>query len=115
MPLVFFPTFRIDQDVIKKYNKKLIEIRSEHSIHEIHECSWCIGQAKRHNQEFIVRLPAGSKCGFWNIFFSNLQLMIARSQIYFRINSSLLRLADRIDHRFVSGYLFFTVAWLSCR
>ena len=37
---------RVNQDIINKYNDELVQEWLEHSIHEVHEGCWGIGDAE---------------------------------------------------------------------
>ena len=55
---VLFHTLRIHQYIINEDYYELIHIWSKHSIHQIHESSWCISQPKRHHQKLIMTISA---------------------------------------------------------
>ncbi|MFS7972908.1 hypothetical protein Hanom_Chr09g00850361 [Helianthus anomalus] len=42
-------TFGVNEDVIDEDNDKFIQVRFTNAIHEIHECSRCICEPKRHH------------------------------------------------------------------
>ena len=44
---------RINQDIIDKHNHKLIELRHEYQIHQVHEVGRSVRQSKRHDQILI--------------------------------------------------------------
>jgi len=67
---------RVYQDIFYKHHDKLIQIGSEDSIHKIYEGREGIGQAKRHQGEFIVT-KSGPECGFENVFKYNPKLMVS--------------------------------------
>jgi hypothetical protein len=46
---MFFLVFGVNQDIINEDNDKLIELRHENRIHEVHEMSWCICKTKEHD------------------------------------------------------------------
>jgi hypothetical protein len=80
---VFFLVFRIDEDIIDKDHDKLIELRHEYGVHEVHEVGRCVSESEGHDQEFVKTITSG-KSGFWNIAWSNLDLVVARTKVNFR-------------------------------
>jgi hypothetical protein len=46
---ILFFTLGIDQDVINEDHDKLVQLRHEHGVHQIHEMCRSIGESKRHN------------------------------------------------------------------
>jgi hypothetical protein len=43
MVLMIFPDLGVDEDVVNKYNNKLIQLFHEYFVHEVHEEGGCIG------------------------------------------------------------------------
>jgi len=65
----------INENIIDKDDHKDIKFLHEDAIHQIHEISRSIGEAERHDSEFIKTISSREGC-FWNIFFPNFDLMI---------------------------------------
>ena len=59
---MFFLILRINKNAIKKNKNKPVKIHVETTIHETHECSWCIGETKRHHHKFTVPIPCPKGC-----------------------------------------------------
>ena len=72
---MIFLGFGIDENIINKDDHKDIKFLQEDAIHQIHEISRSIGEAEGHDSEFIETISS-RECCFWNIFFSDLDLMI---------------------------------------
>ena len=66
---------RIYQNVIKKYDHKLIQEGTKYSIHEAHEYSWSIHEAKWYHDELVVTIPR-TESSLGDITIHNPQLMI---------------------------------------
>jgi hypothetical protein len=79
-------TLGIDQDVVNEYHDKLIQIRHEHRIHQVHEMCKSIGESKRHNQILIQPIP-GREGSLRDIFLTDLDLMITQTEIDLRKDS----------------------------
>jgi hypothetical protein len=47
----------IDQNVVYVYDHKIIKPFPENVIHECVKCGRCIGESKRHHQEFVRVIP----------------------------------------------------------
>jgi hypothetical protein len=80
MLLMFFFSPGVGQNVINEYHDKLIQLRHEHGIHQVHEMYRSIGESKRHNQILIQPVPGG-ECGSRNVLRTDLDLMITRTKI----------------------------------
>jgi hypothetical protein len=72
--MLFF-TLGIDQDVINEDHNKLVQLRHEHRVHQVHEMCRSIDESKRHNQIFVQPIPA-REGSLRDIFQMNLDLMI---------------------------------------
>jgi hypothetical protein len=48
LPMLFF-ALGIDQDVIDEYHDKLVLLRHEYGVHQVHEMCRSNGESKRHN------------------------------------------------------------------
>jgi hypothetical protein len=80
MILMIFLTLRKDQDVINEDQNKLVQLFHENQVHQVHEVSGGIGQTKRHHQ-ILIETVSGGESSLWNIFFTDLDLMIARTKV----------------------------------
>jgi hypothetical protein len=49
---MFFHTPRIYKNVVNEYHDKLVQLRHEDGVHEIHEVCRCIHQSKGHDKIF---------------------------------------------------------------
>jgi hypothetical protein len=72
--MLFF-TLGIDQDVINEDHDKLVQLRHEHGVHQVHEMCRSIGESKQHNQILVQSIP-GREGSLRDIFQMNLDLMI---------------------------------------
>src|SRR5436189_6129700 len=86
---------RVDEDVIDENDDELIKIRSEDTIHQIHEEGWCVGQPKWHDQE-LIQSVAGSEGRLLNVFLSNTKLVIAGPEVYLRKVASTAQLVKKV-------------------
>jgi hypothetical protein len=73
-------TLGIDQDVINKDYDKLVQLRHEYGVHQVHEMCRSISESKRHNQILLQLIP-GREGSLRNIFRTDLDLMITRMKI----------------------------------
>jgi hypothetical protein len=80
MLFMLFLTFRKYQDVVYEDHDKLVQIFHENRVHQVHEVSGGIGQTKRHHQILIKTILSGES-SLWDIFFTDLDLMIARMKV----------------------------------
>jgi hypothetical protein len=80
--MLFF-TLGIDQNVINEDNNKLVQLRHEYGVHQVHEMCRSIGEPKRHNQVLIQPVPGGES-DLRNVFWVDLDLMITRTKINLR-------------------------------
>jgi hypothetical protein len=80
MFFMFFPTLRKDQDVINEDHDKLVQLFHENRVHQVHEVSGGVGQTKRHHQ-ILMKIVLGGESSLWDIFFTDLDLMIARVKV----------------------------------
>jgi hypothetical protein len=46
MFLMFFLILGVDQDVINEYHDKLVQLKHEHGVHQVHEMCRSIGEYK---------------------------------------------------------------------
>jgi hypothetical protein len=78
--LMLFFILGVDQDVINEHHDKLVQLRHEYGVHQVHEMCRGIGESKRHNQILIQRIPGG-ECSLRDVFRVNLDLVITRTNI----------------------------------
>src|SRR6185369_4474696 len=69
-----------DQNIINEDHHEDIQIIHENHVHQVHEESWGISQAKRHDRVLIPPVLAGER-RLRNILRTDPQLKIARTQI----------------------------------
>jgi hypothetical protein len=79
LPMLFF-ILGIDQDVINEHHDKLIQLRHEYGVHQVHEMCRSIGESKRQNQILIQPIPGGEG-SLRNIFRVDLDLVITLIEI----------------------------------
>src|SRR6185295_12136966 len=72
-----------DQNIINKDHHEDIQIIHENHVHQVHEESWGISQAERHDRVLIQPVLAG-ECRLRNFLRMDPQLKIARTQINLR-------------------------------
>jgi hypothetical protein len=77
---MLFLTFRKDQHVIYEDHNKLVQLFHENRVHQVHEVSRGIGQTKRHHQ-ILIKTVSGGQSSLWDIFFTDLNLRIARTKV----------------------------------
>jgi hypothetical protein len=75
MLCVLFFALGIDQDVMNEYHDKLIQLRHEYGVHQVHKMCRSIGESKRHNQILLQPIPGGEGV-LRNVFWTDLDLMI---------------------------------------
>jgi hypothetical protein len=80
MPCMLFFTLGIDEDVINEDHDKLVQLRHEYRIHQVHEMCRSIGESKRHNQILIQPVPGGED-SLRNVFWADFDLVITRTKI----------------------------------
>jgi hypothetical protein len=78
--LMLFSILGVDQDVINEHYDKLVQLRHEYRVHQVHEMCGGIGESKRHNQILIQPVP-GRECGLRNVFQADLNLVITQTKI----------------------------------
>jgi hypothetical protein len=83
MPRMLFFALGIDQNVVNEDNNKLVQLRHEYGVHQVHEICRSIGEPKRHNKILIQPVPGGESC-LRNVFRVDLNLMITRMKIDLR-------------------------------
>jgi hypothetical protein len=72
--MLFF-TLGIDQDVINEDHDKLVKLRHEYGVHQVHETCRSIGESKQHNQILVQPVPSGEG-SLRDIFRTDFDLMI---------------------------------------
>ena len=72
---------RIDKYIIYENYFKLIQVRFEDPIHEIHKSHWDISKPKSHYYKFIMSI-SGVECSLRYVLFLNLELVIPRMKVY---------------------------------
>jgi hypothetical protein len=75
-----FFTLRKDQDVINEDHDKVVQLFHENRVHQVHEVSGGIGQTKGHHQ-ILIETVSGGESSLRDIFFIDLNLMIARTEV----------------------------------
>jgi hypothetical protein len=80
MLFMLFPTLRKDQDVINGDHEKLVQLFHENQVHQVHEVSGGVSKTKRHHQ-ILIKTVSGGESSLWDIFFTDLDLMIARAKV----------------------------------
>jgi hypothetical protein len=83
--MLFF-IFGIDQYVVNEDHDKLVQLQHEYRVHQVHEMCRSIGESKRHNQ-ILVQPVLGGEDSLRDIFWTDLDLMITRTEINLGKNS----------------------------
>jgi hypothetical protein len=113
MLFMLFLTLRKDQDVIDEDHGKLVQLFHENRVHQVHEVSGGVGQPNGHHQ-ILVETISGGESSRWDIFFTDLNLMIARMKVNLQETCAPISGLNRRSMQ-GNGYLFFTVTTLSDR
>jgi hypothetical protein len=79
MPIMIFLALREIQYVINEDHDKLVQLRHEYEVHQVHEVSEGIGQPEGHHQILIQTVSSGES-GLRDVFL-DLDLMITRSKV----------------------------------
>jgi hypothetical protein len=99
MSHTLFFTLGIDQDIVNEDHDKLVQLRHEYGVYQVHDMCRSIGESKWHNQILIQPVP-DRESGFSNIFRADLDLMITRTEIDFGKDSCTDKLIkDNVDAR----------------
>ncbi|KAE9589867.1 hypothetical protein Lalb_Chr21g0313641 [Lupinus albus] len=77
---MFLLIFRINQDIIDKYDHKCVEVWMKNEIHVIHEHCRSIGYTKWHYKVFVMAITRPKSC-LRNVFRLYAYLMIPRSKV----------------------------------
>jgi hypothetical protein len=80
MLFMFFRTLRIYKYVVDEDNNKLVQLRHDYRVHEMHEVCRCIHQPKRHDK-ILIKPVSHRESHLGDIFDTNFSLMIARAEI----------------------------------
>lgn len=72
---MFFPTLKVNQDIINKNYNELIQEWPEDPIHQIHIDCRRVNQSERNNKELIMSI-LGPECRFRDVFCFDLHLMV---------------------------------------
>jgi hypothetical protein len=91
MLFMLFFILGVDQDVINEYHDKLVQLRHDYGVHQIHEMCRSIDESIQHNQILIQPVPS-RECSLRNIFWMDLDLMITRPKINLREDLSTSKL-----------------------
>jgi hypothetical protein len=83
MLLMIFLILRVDQDVFNEDHDKLVQLRHEYGVHQVHKVCRSIGESKRHNQILIQFIPGGEG-SLRDVFQMDLDLMVTRTEIDLR-------------------------------
>jgi hypothetical protein len=85
MFFMLFLTLRKYQGVINENHVKLVQLFHESRVHQVHEVSGGIGQTKGHYQ-MLIETVSGGESSLWDIFFTYLNLIIAKTKVNLREN-----------------------------
>jgi hypothetical protein len=83
MLLILFFILGVEQDVVNENHDKLVQLRHEYGVHQVHEMCRSIGESKRHNQILIQPIPGGEG-SLRDVFQTDLDLMVTRTEIDLR-------------------------------
>ena len=92
---MLFLILRIYQYVIHEYNKKLVQIRMQQTIHQTHKGTWSISQTEWNYNKIIMPVPSPKIC-LVNVLFLDVYLMIYGSQINLREHFFSLQLIKQV-------------------
>jgi hypothetical protein len=73
----------VDQNGVNEDHDKLVQLRHEYGVHQVHEMCRSIGESKRHNQILIQLIPGGEG-SLRDVFWTDLDLMVTRMEIDLR-------------------------------
>jgi hypothetical protein len=85
MFFMLFLTLRKYQGVINENHVKLVQLFHESRVHQVHKVSRGIGQTKGHYQ-MLIETVSGGESSLWDIFFTYLNLIIAKTKVNLREN-----------------------------
>jgi dynactin complex subunit len=75
MLLMLFLILGVDQDVVNEDHDKLVQLRHEYEVHQVHKMCISISESKRHNQLLIQLIPGGED-SLRDVFQMDLDLMV---------------------------------------
>jgi hypothetical protein len=79
---MFFHTLRIYQNVMNEHHDKLVQLRHENRVDEVHEVCHCIRQPKGHDR-ILIETISRREGHLGYIFGTNLDLVIVGAEINF--------------------------------
>jgi hypothetical protein len=80
MSRMLFLSLGVGEDVVNEYHNKLVQLRHEYGVHQVHEICRSIGESKRHNQILIQLIPGGEG-SLRDVFWADHDLMITQTKI----------------------------------
>lgn len=80
MQQMFGPTAAVDEDIVEEDEYEPVKKRPQDGVHQGLERGRCVGQAKRHDQEFKQALM-GVERHFVDVVVEHEDLVVARLQI----------------------------------
>jgi hypothetical protein len=80
MLFMFFHTLSIYKYVVNEDHNKLVHLRHEYGVHEVHEVCWHICQPKRHDK-ILIKHVSRRESRLGDIFSTDFNLMIVRAEI----------------------------------
>lgn len=90
-----FPSFIIDQHIIKEYKDKRAKITSQNFIHETLESGGSIAESKRHNP-YLIMVFVGVERNLRNVNLFHAYLAVAWSKIQFREEDGTMEFIEEI-------------------
>ncbi|PHU07623.1 hypothetical protein BC332_24112 [Capsicum chinense] len=88
-------TAGVDKNVIYEDYDEHVQVLLEHTVHQVHEGCRGIGKTKEHDYEIKVNIPSFEGY-FWDVTFSDYELMIARSEVYLGEATGTLKLVKQV-------------------
>ena len=92
---MLFLIFIIYQYVINEKNNKLIQMQTQHTIHQAHKCSWSIGQTKWNYNKLIMPMFGLESC-LVNFLLFDPYLVLFGSQVNLREHCFSLQLIKQL-------------------
>ena len=93
--LVFICGSTVHEYIIKVYQRKFVNVFTQHIVHKALECAWGITQAQRKHSVFIQAITC-YKCGFWPSTRSQSNLVVTTSQVNCRQKPSITQLIKKV-------------------
>jgi hypothetical protein len=81
--LMLFFILGVDVDVVNEDHDKLVQLRYEYGVHQVHEICRSIGESIQHNQILIQPIPGGES-SLSDVFQMDLDLMVIWMEIDLR-------------------------------